>query len=796
MLQDLRFAFRLFLRQRGFFATTVLTMALGIGLSATVFAVVDGVLFRPLPFEHPDRLVSLYGAIRAEQQSTMSVSWPDVVDWRAASRTLKQIEAYSLGGSPSRIRGEDETSEVRTAVITAGFFEVLGVHPLIGRTLIAQDYGPGAAPAAVISYRLWKGRLGADPTILGRTIERNGQHVTVVGVLPGSFVFPQQQGRFVPDVFVPLIPAAPLDRTARGYYLIGRLAPGATLQQARAELDAIALRLKPLFVGRPNVYPGAFDGATIVDLRANLTRFTRPVLSLIFGAVAAVFALACINVIGLLLAHGEDRRREIAVRIALGAGRRALLRQLLTEAACISVAGVAAGWMVTISTFGIIKSRIPAWTQLLGEPSLGTRSVMFAAGLGLVTLIFAALVPWLRAVRDSPHPAAAGTNRQSTGRQGGRHALILLQAALATVLLLAASVMLRSWVRLYSQETGMDADRVIAVRAVPALASESAQRQAFNAKTADALRHVPGVQSVEMLNMPLLQRAVAGSAFRPPRLVRHPGGMDTDVVVTPGYFDTMGIRVLAGRGLRDDDRGRSVVISDELARRYWGSTNPVGETIPYGEGYREIVGVVNSARDVSLDGAPMPTLYHVWTADKAPVATFVVRFGGSASDVLPRIRQAVRETDSSAAITMLSTVEDLMSTSVAERNFNTLLFAVFGGAALAVALVGIYGLVAFVVARREREMGIRLALGATGRRLKLFVISGTLRWVAAGIAVGAGGGLLFAGSLKPFVYQVAPTDPVTLGGAAIAFLCIATLACYIPARRAAAVDPMIALRSE
>jgi putative ABC transport system permease protein len=296
--------------------------------------------------------------------------------------------------------------------------------------------------------------------------------------------------------------------------------------------------------------------------------------------------------------------------------------------------------------------------------------------------------------------------------------------------------------------------------------------------------------------MPLLQRAVAGSAFRPPRLVRHPGGMDTDVVVTPGYFDTMGIRVLAGRGLRDDDRGRSVVISDELARRYWGSTNPVGETIPYGEGYREIVGVVNSARDVSLDGAPMPTLYHVWTADKAPVATFVVRFGGSASDVLPRIRQAVRETDSSAAITMLSTVEDLMSTSVAERNFNTLLFAVFGGAALAVALVGIYGLVAFVVARREREMGIRLALGATGRRLKLFVISGTLRRVAAGIAVGAGGGLLFAGSLKPFVYQVAPTDPVTLGGAAIAFLCIATLACYIPARRAAAVDPMIALRSE
>lgn len=342
----------------------------------------------------------------------------------------------------------------------------------------------------------------------------------------------------------------------------------------------------------------------------------------------------------------------------------------------------------------------------------------------------------------------------------------------------------------------MDADRVIAVRAIPSLTNELAQRQVFNAKTADALRHVPGVQSVEMLDMPLLQRAVKGSPFRPPSLVRHPGGMDTDVVVTPGYFETMGIRVLAGRGLRDDDRGRSVVISDELARRYWGSTSPVGEVIPYGEGYREIVGVVNSARDVSLDGAPMPTLYHVWTADNAPVATFVVRFAGSASDVLPRIRRAVREADSSAAITMLATVADLMSTSVAERNFNTLLFTVFGGAALVVALVGVYGLVAFVVARREREMGIRLALGATGRRLQVFVISGTLRWVATGIALGAVAGLLFAGSLKPFVYQIAPTDPATLGTAALAFLGIAALACYIPARRAAAVDPMIALRSE
>jgi predicted permease len=374
--------------------------------------------------------------------------------------------------------------------------------------------------------------------------------------------------------------------------------------------------------------------------------------------------------------------------------------------------------------------------------------------------------------------------------------LIFVEVALATVLLLAGAVMLRSWVALYAQDSGMDADRVIAVRAMPAPPADAVRRAAFNARVAEAVRHVPGVESVDLVDMPLLQRAVRGSSFVPPALVRHPAGMDTDVIVTPGYFATMGITVRMGRGLRNEDLGRGVVVSDALANRYWPGRNPVGEFIRYGDGTRQIVGVVSSARDVQLDGAPMPTLYHVWDEKAPPVATLVARFSGTAGPILPQIRAALRGVDPGAVVSMLATVEELLSTSVAERNFNTLLFAVFGAAGLLVALVGIYGLVAFIVARREREMGIRLALGASAGALKIFVMSGTLRWVAAGLACGVVLGLAFASSLKPFVYQIPPDDPKTLAGAAAAFLAVAAIATYLPARRAARVDPMIALRAE
>ncbi|HEX4565236.1 MAG TPA: ADOP family duplicated permease [Vicinamibacterales bacterium] len=793
MLQDLRFALRLFLRRPRFAAVAIATIALGIVLSATVFALVDGVLFRPLPYREPNRLVAVYGAVRAEGQFTMSASYQDLVDWRAGSRALQQLEAMvSRGGA--RVYGADETTLMNSTGVSEGFFDMLGVRARIGRTFTADDFRPSAPPAAVVTYHLWTTALGSDPDVLGKRLTVGAVDYTIVGVLPRAFVFPLSR-RFAPDVAVPLIPGAGAhDRTARGLFLFGRLSDGVTTARAQNELDTIALRLKPLYIGRPNVHPGAFDGVSVKDLRGELTRSSKSALGLVFAAAMTVFLISCLNVVALLVAQAEERRIELAVRAAIGASRRALMRQLLVEAALLAGVSAALGWVASITAFGLVVRQLPPWLQLVGEPRLGARAGIFAAILGLITILVAGL-PAFRAAVAAPRAALAAGARQGTTTHRGRHLLLATEVALAVVLLAAGSAMLRSWLRLYSQDTGMDAEHLIALRAMPPDLTEAAKRTEFNTVLAGAIRRIPGVASVAFVDMPLLQRSVKGSYFRPPRVVRHPGGMDTDVMVTSDYFATAGMRIVSGRGLEPSDRGRAVVITESLARRYWTGSNPVGITIQYGSGVREIVGVVSDARDVSLE-YPVPTLFHVWDDSTAPIATLLVRFTGARGPTMAAIRSAVRAVEVTAAVTMLSTVDDLLTVSVAERNFNTLLFALFAAAALCVSLVGIYGLVSLIVARREREMGIRLALGATARGLKAFVVSATLRWIAAGLTAGLGAALFFADLLKPFVYLVQPNDPWTLVTVATGFFAVAAVTSYVPARRAARVDPVIALRAE
>ena len=798
MLQDLKFAVRLFARQRAFSLTAILTIALGIGLSATVFAVVDGVLFRPLPYRDPGRLVAVYGAVGGPRpQNTLALSYPELGDWRAA-RAFERLEGYGPNGLSARVRGADETTQVRTSVVTEGFLDMLGVRPVIGRTFGPGDFEPGAPPVAMVSYRIWRAAFGGDPDVLGRTLERGDVAHTIVGVLPRTFVFPIPSRRFAPEVIVPfdMASASAGDRRARVLYAIGRLAPGATMTQAQTELDGMAARLKPLFPSSAGTHAGAFDGANLMDLRDQMTLSSRTVLWLVFAAAAMVFLISCVNVVGLLLAQGEERRRELAVRTALGAGRAAIARQLVIEAALLAVAGAAAGWLVSAVTFDALARRIPQWLQLLGDPGMSARVVVFAAIMAALTVLVAGVLPALRSSADAPRAALAGGGRHGSAVRRGRHALLLVEVALATVLLCAGSIMLRSWLTLTAQDSGMDAERVIAVRSTPPGLADAPARNRYNTRMAESIARVPGVQAVSFIDMPLLQSMMKGSNFEPPAQMQAPGGVETDVVVTPSYFSTMGVAIRMGRGLTDADHGTGVVISETVARRYWPGRNPVGETIRYGKGTREIVGVAGDARDVSFERPPTPTLYHAWDEREAAIATIVARFSGDPDRVMADIRRAVRETEPAAAITMLATIEDLISVSIAPRTFNTLLFGVFGAAGLVVALVGIYGLVSFLVARREREMGIRLALGASASGLKVFVLSGILRWVGAGIVVGLLGAVLLAQYLKPFVYQIPANDPATLVLVALTFIAVAAAASYIPARRAARVDPMIALRAE
>jgi predicted permease len=796
MLQDLRFAFRLFARQRGFFTTAVLTIALGVGLSATVFAVVDGVLFRPLPYTDPSRLVAVYGTDRATKD-LMAVSPRDLMEWRVGTHAFAQLEGYNVGGPSAQIRGADGSLRVRTASVTSGFLGMLGVDAAIGRRLLDEDFAPGAPPVALISHRIWATAFGGAADVMGRTILEGGQPRTIVGILPRAFVFPMPQQRFAPDVVVPFhaAPAEATSRTARYLSLIGRLAANATLPQAQADIDAIVRRSQPPVAGTAAM-SGVLDGAWLTDLRRDLTDQTRGVMWLVFGAAAAVFAIASVNVVGLLLAHGEDRRRELALRTAIGARRARLVRQLLVEATVLAAAESLTGWLMALAAFPALVARTPPWLQLLGEPRMSGRGAAFSGVMMVIALVVAGLVPALRACVRAPQASLAGISRHATGMRAGRHALLLVEVALATLLLCAGSVMLRGWVALYSQDSGMDAGRIIAVRSGPLGLVEAPGRVRYDARIAEAIRRMPGGEALAFVDMPLLLRAMRGSELIPPAGDRPAGGTETDLYVTPNYLATMGIAIRMGRGLAATDRNTGVVISESVARRYWPGRSPVGETVRYGSGTREIVGVAADARDFAYDRPPTPTLYHLWRESDPPIATMVVRFSGPSGSVIAGIRRTILGVDDSAAIAMLSTVEDLLSTSVAERNFNTLLFGVFGAAGLAIALVGIYGLVAFVVARREREMGIRLALGANGRGLKLFVMAATLRWVAAGLAVGTIAATLFAQYLKPFVYLVEPSDPATLGTVAVSFLTTAAVASYVPARRAARVDPMIALRAE
>jgi predicted permease len=798
VFQDLRFALRLFARQRAFSVTAILTIALGIGLSATVFAVVDGVLFRPLPYRDPGGLVAVYGVVKgAHPQNTLALSYPELGDWRAA-RSFERLEGYGPNGLSARVRGVDETTQVRVSTVTGGFLDMFGVQPVIGRPFAAGDFEPGAPPVAMVSHRIWRAAFGGDADVLGRTLERGDVSHTIVGVLPRTFVFPIPSRRFAPEVIVPFDRASPTagDRRARTLYVIGRLAAGATMAQAQTEVDGMAQRLKPLFPASPGTHAGALEGANLMDLRDQMTLASRTVLWLVFAAAAMVFLIACVNVVGLLLAQGEERRRELAVRTALGAARTAIVRQLVIESALLAAAGAAAGWLVSALAFDALARQIPQWLQLLGDPGIDTRVVVFAVIMAAITVLVAGVLPALRSSSDAPRAALAGGGRHGSAVRRGRHALLLVEVALATVLLCAGSIMLRSWLTLTAQESGMDAERVIAVRSVPPGLPDSAARSRYNTRMAEAIGRVAGVEAVSFIDMPLLQSMMKGSDFEPPAPIHGPGGVETDVVVTPNYFSTMGVSIRMGRGLTEADRGAGVVISETVARRYWPGRNPVGETIRYGKGTREIVGVAGDARDVSFERPPTPTLYHVWDERQAAIATVAARFSGDPDRVMADIRRAVREAEPAAAITMLATVEDLISVSIAPRTFNTLLFGVFGAAGLVVALVGIYGLVSFLVARREREMGIRLALGASTRGLKLFVVSGILRWIGAGIAIGVAAAIALAQYLKPFVYQIPANDPPTLVLVALAFVTVAAAASYIPARRAARVDPTIALRAE
>jgi predicted permease len=802
LLQDLRFAVRMLARRRGFTLVATLTLALGIGITTAIFSVVNGILLRPLPYADPDRIIALWQADKVEPSEELGGYIPhaNYLDWKQASTTIAEMGLYAR--TNLTLTGLGEAEMVPGGRVTAGFFEVFGEPLALGRPFTSEEDRPEGPHAVIVSHGFWQDRLGGRADVLGSTVTLGGDAWTVVGVAAPGFAFPGETRLW--------IPARNDDESCgRGcVYLqgVGRLAPGATLEQARTELRAIAARLEqehPL--DNTDVSAGA---ATLRDL---MVGDVRRGLYVLLAAVGMVLLIACANVANLLLARGTSRRGELAVRAALGAGRRRLLSQLMTENVLLAVVGGLVG--VGLASWGVeaLRSIAPASIPRTSEIGLDGTALGFAFALVVGTALLFGLAPALQLARAP----LAGTLRTAgrSGMQGrtfGRSAILVAEVGLSIVLLLGAGLLLRSFARMQQVDTGYDAQHVAHFSiTVPQARYETPERQLQVYEELGArLAALPGVQSVgAALGVPLSGSVYSGSFDRPELPPPTPDNVPVAMVrpVTASYMQTLAIRIVRGRGIEPTDRHASVpvaVISRAAAGRYWPGEDPIGKQlnlqISFGfeeEQARTIVGIAEDIRSIGVISEPEAELY-VPLAQTVPGSlTFVIRARGTAN-VLEAARAELRAVDPDIPMVRPGSLEELVAADLAPSRFYLLLLALFAGLAVVLAAVGLYGVVAYLVSHRTREIGVRMALGARWTQVVGEVVWQGMRPALLGVVIGAAVALAGVRVLRSLLYEIQPQDPLTLVAVVTLLAAVALVACAIPAWRAARIAPASALRSE
>jgi putative ABC transport system permease protein len=793
---DVLHGLRLLFRSPGFTTAVLLTLALGIGANTAVFTILNAVLLRPLPYEEPERLVRIWESNPGRGWPQFSVSQPNFLDWREQSGDVFTTLAASTS-RPQNLSGSDgEAERLPGLAVTHDFFRLLGVRPILGRDFLAEEDLPRHGRAVVVLSRaLWQRRFGGDPAILGKTIPLDDVPHTVVGVVPDFNWRPY-------EVFVPLNPDPQENRSDHRLAVYGRLKPGVGVEQARAALTGVAERLA-------RAYPDSNEGWTVT-----LNTFfdwtvppeSRRALYLLLGSVGLVLLIACANVAGLLLARATGRRREIAIRAALGAGRGRLIRQLLAEALLLAALGGALGALGAY--WGVQALAVMADTALprADEISVDATVLLFALGLSLATGLLFGLAPALQATRIDFHHTLKEGERGGHGRQRARSALVIGEVALSLVLLVGVGLLLRSLVSLLHVEPGFDARNVAAARLnLPASRyPTSKEAAAFQERLLERLRGLPGVEGVAVtsgLPMDGNNTAMEIYAEDAPPTADGTAPAASWRLVSPGYFRTMGIP-LRGRDLRDDDltdQGdlRGAVISETLARRLWPDQDPIGRRFhPFGPKNAPVtvVGVAGDVRLVSLEDSPPGAAYFkyiMWNPMQ-----IAARIQGDPRSFAPLLRAAVQAIDAGVPVTSLGTMEDLAASSTAARRFTITLLAVFAGTAVLLSGVGLFGLLAFLVAQRTHDIGIRLALGARRQDILRLVVGRAMLLTSIGIGAGIAGSLALAGWIRSMLYGVGARDPITLAATMVLLVVVALLACWIPARRALRVDPIVALRFE
>ena len=808
--QDLRYGLRSLAKSPGYAAVAVLTLALGIGANTAIFSVIDGVLLKPLPYRDGGSLVLVEESAPLRPNPALGVSIKELRDYREQLQTMDALVEYHQMSFTLLSHGEPD--RVDTGVVSANFFDVLGVKPLVGRTFVDRDDDLGAEAVLVLSHAYWRRKFGADPAIVGQVFQMNNKPHTVVGVLPAIPQYPAENDVYMPTSACPFRAAgeARMNENRRAFSALrvfGRVKPEASIEQVRADVRTVAGRFREEY---PNVYEPDASGftATAVPLQSALTDSARPLLLMLLGATGLVLLIACANVANLTLARMMRRERELAVRAALGASRRRLLRQLLTESTLVALAGGLVGLALASSTVGMLTTFVGRFTTRTGEIAVDGGVLLFTLSLAIVTgLVFGSL-PAFSARFDLVHSLKEGG--PGTGEGRGRHRmrslLVLGQVAVSFVLLAGAGLLLASFYRLATVDLGYRTEQVVTAE-IFGNWSRQVQREDFlrlYMGTLERLRSSPGVISAAITNaVPLAQIVPFERPFlvegRPPADGRLPTS-DQNIAST-GYFTTLGIPLLRGRdftGLDHAEAPRVAVINESMARA-WNDADPIGSrfSLDDGDTWLTVVGLVAAVRQYGVDQDAIPQFYTPLLQIAGGLGGRVlVRAQGDPAAIAALIKDAVHGVDAQVPVENIATLETLKSVRLTTPRVTALLLTIFAAVALVITVAGLAGVVATSVSQRTHEFGVRMALGASRGSVLRLVLRQGLAVVGAGLVAGAVASRMLGEVLRSYLYHTAPTDPATLGAVAAVFLAAGVGACLGPARRATTIDPITALRTE
>jgi len=809
LFKELRYGIRSLLKHPGFSAIAVITLALGIGANTAMFSVVNAVLLRPLPYHDPGRLVTIWEESPQRGMYQMPVSFANLRDWVDQNHTFEQISAYTF--TNLNLTGAGEPARLSAVRASANLFPLVGSAPMLGRQFLPEEDKEGANHVVMLGHAVWRSRFGADTGIVGKSLTLNNQDYTVVGVMSPGFQFPVGFGYLgkvlndPTDLYVPM--AATSAESRRGnysFFAIGRLKPGVTIDQARAEMTTIEGRLEQSY---PEGNSGI--GISLIPTQEQTVKEIRPALLVLFGAVAFLLLIACANIANLLLARAASRKKELAIRSALGASRMRVLRLLLMESLLLSLAGGCLGLLLALWGTDALMALAPENIPRLNEVGVDARVFGFTLAISIVTGILFGLIPGIQAAKPDLNETLKEGSRESMESAAGkrtRSVLVAVEVALSLVLLIGAGLMIKSFLKLQQMNLGFNPENVLAVNLTLSHSRypEDRQQSAFFQDVLSRLQSLTGVQSVGATTALPLTLSVSGSDFRIEGRPDPEAGKEMVInttSVSPGYFRTLGVALVKGRDFSDRDKSdapRAAIINNHLASIYFPNEDPIGKRITFDdrESWISIVGIIGDVKQLGLDSSAKAEVYFPYLQVAAPSMSLVVRTASNPLSLVTAVKSQIQMIDKDLPTDDAETMQQLLAESNSGRRFNMLLLSIFAIVALVLAIVGIYGVMSYTVTQRTHEIGIRVAIGAQSRDVFRMVIGQGMLLAMIGIACGLVGAFALTRLMATMLFGVAPTDPATFVGISALLTVVALAACYIPGRRAMKVDPLVALRYE